>query len=124
VLYGQDQCRGNSEISQDGWSMISYYIGSCMSLSFPSKQHPDPPIPPGELSAQVLGHAASVQNFLYGGFIVSEGLKDALEKMGRPLEGFRNLLDFGCGSTRSLRWFADYGASCRFVGSDISAAAI
>jgi SAM-dependent methyltransferase len=94
------------------------------SLLFPAKQDPQPPIPPGKLSAQVLGHAASVENFLYGGFIVSEGVKGALQLIGRPLETFRNVLDFGCGPARILRWFAGYSASCRFAGSDISRAAL
>lgn len=95
-----------------------------MSIIFSAKHDPQPPIPPGELSAQVLGHAASVENFLYGGFIVSEGIKGALELIGRPLETFRNVLDFGCGSARILRWFAGYSATCRLAGSDISRGAI
>jgi SAM-dependent methyltransferase len=90
---------------------------------FPSKTAPTPPVPTAELSTQVLGRAASIQEFLFGGFVVSEGIKQALELIGRPLETFHDVLDFGCGSARVLRWFGCYGA-IRWFGSDISGEAI
>ena len=92
--------------------------------NFPSKSNPLPPIPPGELATQVLGHAASVENFLYGGFKVAEAIRRTLQWLGRPLDSFRDVLDFGCGSGRVLRWFAPYQNHCRFRGCDISREAI
>jgi len=82
-----------------------------------------PPIPTAELSTQVLGGAVSVPDFLYSGFVVSEGIRQFLSLIGRPLETFHDVLDFGCGSARVLRWFGGYTA-IKWVGSDISKKAI
>ncbi len=84
----------------------------------------DPPLPPDVLSIQVLGQAASAANFLYGGYVVAQGLKSSLELIGKPLHRFQRVLDFGCGCARVLRWFRDYSVCCEFHGCDISAEAV
>src|SRR5438132_12182419 len=90
---------------------------------FPSKTDPYPAVPGPALLTQVLGNAASVQDFLYSGFVVSGGIKEALKMIGRPVETFHDVLDFGCGSARVLRWFGSYHAT-RWIGTDISREAI
>ena len=81
------------------------------------------PIPPEPLQVQVLGKATTTHGFLYGGYMVAEGLKDILRLLGRPLSGFESALDLGCGCGRVLRWLAD-DKGPRLHGSDISADAI
>lgn len=94
-------------------------------LLFPRKDNVQPPIPSsGDLLRQVVVDPAAVGNFLFGGYVVSEGLRRVLELVGRPLESFEQVLDFGCGSARVLRWFRDCSYSTRFFGSDINAEAI
>lgn len=90
---------------------------------FPSKNNPLPPVPGADLSTEVLGRAASIEEFLFGGFVVSEGIRDILNRLGRPLESFSSVLDFGCGSARVLRWFEDFTV-IEWFGSDISEDAI
>jgi SAM-dependent methyltransferase len=83
-----------------------------------------PPVPPEVLSIQVLGRASQVQDFLYGGYVVAEGLKRYLELAGRPLHSLRRVLDFGCGSSRVLRWYTEYSHIVECFGADISEQAI
>jgi SAM-dependent methyltransferase len=82
------------------------------------------PIPPESLQVQVLGKTATVHGFLYGGYMVAEGLRDVLKVVGRPLESFASVLDLGCGCGRILRWYADESPRVALHGSDISADAI
>jgi len=94
-------------------------------MLFPTKLNPHPPIPSsGDLLRQVVVDPAAIGNFLYGGYMVSEGLRRALDLIGRPLDTFERVLDFGCGSARVLRWFRDLSQTCRFSGTDINAEAI
>jgi SAM-dependent methyltransferase len=94
-----------------------------MQREFSTKERPDPPVPGPDLCVQVLGNAASNGDFLFGGFVISEGIRRTLEFLGHPLESFRDVLDFGCGSGRVLRWFRPY-RGVNWTGSDISASAI
>src|SRR5262245_53064745 len=88
-------------------------------MLFPTKLNPHPPIPSsGDLLRQVVVDPAAIGNFLYGGYMVSEGLRRALDLIGRPLDTFERVLDFGCGSARVLRWFRDLSQTCRFSGTD------
>ena len=82
------------------------------------------PLPPDVLQVQVLGKANAAHGFLYGGYMVAEGLKDVLRVLGRPLTTFESVLDVGCGCGRVLRFLADEAPGVRFAGSDISAEAI
>ena len=93
-------------------------------VAFPTLDNPVPPIPSADLSTQILGDPASAGPFLYGGFLVAEGIRRVLELIGQPLELFRDVLDFGCGTSRVLRWFWRYSTRCRFRGADISREAI
>jgi SAM-dependent methyltransferase len=81
-------------------------------------------IPPEPLQVQVLGKATSDHGFLYGGYMVAEGLRDVLDLLGRPLASFESVLDLGCGCGRVLRWLAEGPGGPRLTGSDISAEAI
>src|SRR3974390_2837950 len=91
---------------------------------FPSKVDPKLSMPSAELATQVLGGPVSAESSLPGVFVVSEGIKGVLRLIGRPLESFGSVLDFGCGCGRILRWFEPYSEGCRFTGSDISEPAI
>jgi SAM-dependent methyltransferase len=92
---------------------------------FPNKSDVQPPIPAShDLLRQVIVDQGTVENFLYGGYVVSEGIRRVLELIGRPLEGFQRVLDFGCGSARVLRWFQDCSQAAQFSGSDINEEAI
>lgn len=60
------------------------------------------PIPPSGLIYSVLA-TRDVQWFLESGTIAATAIRSALEGIGRPIETFRSLLDFGCGCGRVLR---------------------
>ena len=48
----------------------------------------------------------------------------ALASAGRNLPGFRNVLDFGCGVGRVLRWLQAVMPDASFAGAEIDEAAI
>jgi len=81
------------------------------------------PIPPKVLRTMV-GPEPRIERFLDQGRRTSEDVRRALEAVGRPLESFRSILDFGCGCGRQMRWLAEMPRSCRLHGTDILAPAI
>src|SRR5207248_1785974 len=48
----------------------------------------------------------------------------ALTSVHREISSFRDVLDFGCGCGRTLRYFADQSPITDFYGTDIDAEAI
>ncbi len=51
-------------------------------------------------------------------------MESVLKKIGRKLNSFTKILDFGCGCGRTLRWFADYSRQYHFYGTDFDREAI
>ena len=82
------------------------------------------PIPPDFLMQQILGPKATSEGYLYGGYVVSAGIRRILRLVGRRFQDFKYVLDFGCGCARVLRWFHDLPPSSAFYGTDISQEAI
>jgi SAM-dependent methyltransferase len=60
------------------------------------------PIPPAGLIYSVVA-TRNVEWFLESGTIATTAIRGALAGIGRPIESFRSLLDFGCGCGRVLR---------------------
>ena len=74
------------------------------------------PIPPSRLIYSILA-TRDVEWFLESGAIAASAIRKALDGIGRPIESFRSLLDFGCGCGRVLRhWHAVPGL--KLHGSD------
>jgi SAM-dependent methyltransferase len=82
------------------------------------------PLPPPELQHQIFGHTVTLEEFLYGGYSLSEGIRDTLKLVGRPMGTFTSILDVGCGCGRVLRWLEPEAPHARLHGSDISEKAI
>jgi SAM-dependent methyltransferase len=82
------------------------------------------PLPPEDLQYQIFGHCVTLQEFLYGGYSLTQGIRDVLALIGRPIGEFTSILDVGCGCGRVLRWLEPEAAHARLHGSDISEKAI
>ena len=80
------------------------------------------PLPPGDLVFSV-AISRDLRWFLESGEATAGAIVDALAFIGRPLESFEAILDFGCGCGRVMRqWHGrELGA---LHGSDYNAAAI
>lgn len=81
------------------------------------------PIPPRRLRTLV-GPEPLIEGFLAQGERTAGDIRKALAAVGREIESFENILDFGCGCGRQIRWFAGLPKTCRLHGSDVCAAAI
>jgi len=62
--------------------------------------------------------------FLSEGERCSVDLEIALARIGKRMDSFQNILDFGCGCGRTIRCFEKYAASSSISGTDIDSAAI
>ena len=76
------------------------------------------------LIQQTVGSGGTAEGYLYGGLTTATGLRAVLDHIGRPLEAFRDVLDFGCGSARVCRWFNDILPDTSVSGVDINPEAI
>lgn len=83
----------------------------------------DIPLPPPKLRHRVHG-AADAQSFLTIGRETAQTLKKALKLNHQDISTFEDVLDFGCGCARVLRWFKDYSGPTHFYGCDIDEEAI
>ena len=63
-------------------------------------------------------------SYLRVGQMCAQSLKDLLASVGKEFSSFHHVLDFGCGSGRTLRCFEDRSGSCRLHGTDIDTQAI
>src|SRR4051794_19854918 len=81
-------------------------------------------VPPEPLRYRVHGWT-DVGSFLAVGERCRADLEAALRGIGRPLEGFRHVLDFGCGPGRTLLAFArKRPPDTQFFATDIDAEAL
>lgn len=81
------------------------------------------PLPPEQLRFRVHG-ATDAESFLRVGEQCSNDLQSALESIGRTLDSFEAILDFGCGCGRTLRFLAPHAGGARLYGTDIDQEAI
>jgi len=80
-------------------------------------------IPPASLRFRTLAQP-SIESFLKGGREISQDLESSLLKIGRKIESFENILEFGCGSGRIVLMLEDKLRKCNFFGTDIDEEAI
>jgi SAM-dependent methyltransferase len=71
-----------------------------------------------------VGGDPGVEGFLAVGRRAVADLEAALQSVGREWSTFGDVLDFGCGCGRVLRWLEGRAPACRFHGCDIDAEAI
>lgn len=81
------------------------------------------PLPPFHLRVRVHG-SPDLADFLAVGHRCAGDLAAALDAVGRPLTGFTDILDFGCGCGRTLRWIHQLAPEARLHGTDIDADAV
>ena len=74
------------------------------------------PLPPPDLIFEVIGSRWSAVYLESGARIVAD-MQEFLEGVGRPLQGFESILDFGCGSGRLIRHVHQYTDAALF-GTD------
>jgi SAM-dependent methyltransferase len=81
------------------------------------------PLPPSRIRARSGSPAA--EHYLPGGQEATDELKEVLGRVGRSLDDFNAIYDFGCGAGRVLRRVAaERGSGASFHGSDVDAPAI
>lgn len=80
-------------------------------------------VPNASLRYRVNGRP-ELADFLAQGELCKNDLVRALSRTGRELGSFRNVLDFGCGCGRTLRWFAAQAHQVSFHGTDIDDQAV
>ena len=90
----------------------------CRSIRYRKKGAPDGlPIPPLKLIVLVAG-TSDISWFLEGGKLAAQSINDTLDKNGLYINDFQEILDFGCGCGRVLRWWkyleraSIYGTDC------------
>lgn len=76
----------------------------------------DLPLPPAKLVYKV-AHTTDLDWFLRSGATAKKCITDALVQIGRPIEQFQSVLDYGCGCGRVLRQWRDTKGP-RFSGCD------
>jgi SAM-dependent methyltransferase len=76
------------------------------------------------LLQQVVGAGGTAEGYLYGGWTTAVGLRAVARTLGRELRRSRQVLDWGCGSARTIRWFNDLPPGTALHGVDINEPAI
>jgi len=77
------------------------------------------PIPPAELRYRVHGNLSS-KAFINVGRQVAGDIRRCVERVGGEWASYTDILDFGCGSARVIRYFLAEGGGKRFTGADIN----
>jgi len=77
------------------------------------------PIPPAELRFRVHGDL-NQKTFLNVGRQVAHNIRNCLESVGGEWSSFNDILDFGCGSARVIRYFLAENSGKNFTGVDIN----
>lgn len=80
-------------------------------------------LPQASLRYRVNG-TPQLTSFLLEGKRCSKDLLAALAGIGKQIDSFKNVLDFGCGCGRTLRWFENHAVTISFAGTDIDVQAI
>jgi SAM-dependent methyltransferase len=80
-------------------------------------------LPPATLRFRVHGDL-DLHSFLQSGRQCRQDITAALARVGREMDSFRDVLDFGCGCGRTIIWFSDAARSAHFSGTDIDADAV
>jgi SAM-dependent methyltransferase len=80
-------------------------------------------LPPASLRYRVHG-SPDLGSFLDVGKKCVQDIKASLSRIGKNLDLFQNILDFGCGCGRTLLWLGKHSRSFRIYGTDIDAEAI
>lgn len=81
------------------------------------------PLPPAKLRQRV-GGSTDVGRFLFVGSNVARDLDGLLATLGRTVHSFENVLDFGCGPARVIRFLRGAPSTCQLYGTDIDPEAI
>jgi SAM-dependent methyltransferase len=81
-----------------------------------------PPLPPDERMSVV--SVGGVGGFLEGGFGGFMAVWRAAERVGVDVGSFRDVLDFGCGCGRTLRYWKHYADRVKLRGCDVDRAAV
>lgn len=83
------------------------------------------PVPPRPLRESVAG-TKNIEAFLLQGQLCFRDLESALARHDHKLDDFSNILDFGCGCARTLRWFDDSTTMSgrRLCGVDVDKRAV
>lgn len=76
-------------------------------------------IPPAELRFRVHGNL-SQKAFLNVGRQVTDNIRNCIGRVGGDWSSFSDILDFGCGSARVIRYFLVEDGDKRFTGIDIN----
>jgi SAM-dependent methyltransferase len=88
-----------------------------------TKRHDVLPVPPAILRFRV-GESISVETFFDVGKNTVRDIEVALESVGKPIEGFNSILDFGCGCGRTLMWLAKTLPGKKFYGTDVDESSV
>lgn len=80
-------------------------------------------LPPAVMRFRVIGDC-SIEEFFQGGERTREALESAAREAGKPIEMFRNGLDFGCGCGRVVRAFRRHAPHLKLHATDVDAEAI
>jgi SAM-dependent methyltransferase len=81
-----------------------------------------PPPPPKHLQIRVVG--GYVPDFIKSGFTTYKTVNDVLCSVGKDVNNFTTILDFGCGCGRIIRAFRYHLPSHHLLGTDIDPEAI
>ena len=88
-----------------------------------TKHHDDLPVPLAILRFRV-GESVNVETFFAVGKKTVQDIEVALDSIGKPLEHFNSILDFGCGCGRTLMWLAKTLPGKTLYGTDVDESSI
>lgn len=102
------------------WRVLREWRPSLVASNRRARRQSAIPIPPNSLIFSATG-TRDVTWFLRAGKLSADSFKSALSDINRPIETFRNVLEFGCGCGRVLRqWVGVKGP--KFCGTDYNPA--